>query len=69
MADLMDNHELVESLRARITELEVLLARNVFFDMGSGEEALDMLGGYQAAVQIVVDYRARHAEPEEGGAA
>lgn len=49
---------------ARVAELETLLARNLFFDAGSAEDALDALGGWDRETELVDIYRAANPLPE-----
>ncbi len=65
--EYMGGYDLIRAAKqfaARVAELETLLARNLFFDAGSAEEALDALGGWDRATELVDLYREANAQPE-----
>ncbi|NTT88520.1 hypothetical protein [Tabrizicola fusiformis] len=49
----------------RVGQLQVLLARNLVFDLGSAEDALEALGGWGEMLTIV----GRHAESKSATSA
>ncbi|MGA0540685.1 hypothetical protein [Neotabrizicola sp. VNH66] len=53
-----------ETAAERIAELELLLARNLVMDMGSGEEGADALGGIGQVIAMVTAYREANPLPE-----
>lgn len=48
----------------RIAELETLLARQLVFDYGAAEDALDALGGWNRMCDLVAAYREANPLPE-----
>lgn len=49
---------------ARVAELETLLARQLVFDHGAAEDALDALGGWNRMCDLVTAYREANPLPE-----
>lgn len=50
---------------ARIAELETLLARQLVFDHGAAEDALDALGGWNRMVDLMIAYREANPLPDD----